>query len=510
MARPKFERHPALGGLRLRTLTLAAFTILLTAAIPPAEAQTQQPQGFKACGITDELVLVFLNPDLSKIDESGYGHASGKFFVQFQARGPKAMEIDKLYFSFGKPAGSAVCDAAEWYTEGAFIKNYRADFDWKDGFFVPINTLNVPDGEYIAALSAYSATGTELVRYWAKYKVENGCTRLGCQPAEYVEQDKILPWPMILPGDGIRTDGKAGLYIEVGEPVKEVKAWLGTHDGQKLLELTNATPPLRDDDPFPDVPSSPTGEPTTLECAGVDPQTTNFCAKQWGMAWEWPGVIGDEAVIRVRLVDLNGNVGEKVVHVGDPTIGGRVSGGAPELQFDIPEVAQSTDSEGRAVWNVTYKSLADDGVHGDVFLHNLDGSAIAAPFTGRVQPNHVMMGGHEERTGTVTIVAGPDATPGSYEFQLVVNYLAGEARVEKATGLKLQVVDRASGNADQQEQIASTAGETVEGTRGEKLTSTNASSVVPEEAPKDSPSAGALLVGAALAVAGVLATRRRR
>lgn len=488
----------------MRSILLAtlALSALAVAFAPSASAQAPDPATFESCGSNDELVLVFMNPDLGKRDD-GYVHASGRFFIQFQARGPKALEIEKMYFSFGKPAADQnICDtpAGIVYTDGVFLQNYRADFDWQDGFFVPINTYNVPDGEYIASISTYDATGKEMVRYWTRALVENGCQQPPCERPEYVANDKIVPWPIVLPGDGVRTDGKDGLYIEVAEPVAEIKAWLGTHEGQKIVELTNTTPPMRDDDVAPDVPNNPLG-PTTLDCAGAPVPAQ--CAKQWGSAWEWPGVIGDEAVIRVRIVDMNGNVAEKVVHVGDPTIGGRVSAGTPELNFVLDTVDKTTDKDGRAVWNVTYQSVNDDGVHGNIFIRNADGTPLDANFRARPTPNHVMMGGKEQREGTVEIVAGPDVAPGAYEFRLVVKYLAAAGEVEKETPLKLQVVDRFQGDIDSEEEIASEAGEEVESTRGEDLSLNNASVVVPEETPKDTPgpAAFAVLAGAAVAVA---------
>ncbi|HLE48296.1 MAG TPA: hypothetical protein VI818_08370, partial [Candidatus Thermoplasmatota archaeon] len=176
------------------------------------------------CGVK----LVLKNPDLQEASD-GFIHASGWFFIQFQAVGPDADRVKSFAFSFGKaaPDGYSNCNVGGQAVTGAYILNYRGDYTPEDGFFVPINTTLVRDDEYGAAVHAYdqpNAQGREIGRFYAKARVENGCAVMGCRDkttADILKQDKVKPWPRVLPGDGKQTNGDVkGLTIEFAESVK--------------------------------------------------------------------------------------------------------------------------------------------------------------------------------------------------------------------------------------------------------------------------------------------------
>src|SRR6266851_5227575 len=95
---------------RMSARSLALFAILVVAALHvqvgtgapalpallgPQTEQTQPPAGFKRCG-DPNLVLVFLNPDLKPDPKDQLIHASGTFFIQFQARGDDALKVEKF------------------------------------------------------------------------------------------------------------------------------------------------------------------------------------------------------------------------------------------------------------------------------------------------------------------------------------------------------------------------------------------------------------------------------
>lgn len=394
---------------------------------PAADAQAN-PGGFQRCGDKD-LVLVFMNQDLN-VQPDGFVHASGTFFIQFQARGPKAMAIDTLKFSFGvyKADVPPNCDTPEWIT-GVYIKNYRSDFDWKDGFFVPINTYNVGDGEYVAALSAYDKDGKELVRYFTKAKVNNGGRKHGQDP--WPVKDFTQPWPMVLPGDGQRTDGKSGLYIEVAEPISDIKAYLNG----RVLELTPTKAPQRDDDVVPDLCYAPCQRDPALSEGQV-------LKREWGPAFNWDGLIAEEDVISVKVTDKWGNVAEKVLHIGDPTIGGRVTGGNPDVEIAIESPSMTADENGTAVWNVTFRTKNDEGVHGDIKVSSAKGAPLPDGLTTQFS-HHLMMGGKAESVRLITIVAGPSAERKTYDLEIALDYLGegGTARVVKTAPIQFVVSD---------------------------------------------------------------------
>jgi hypothetical protein len=486
--------------LLLAMLPLAASGVDLPSLT--AVQQSQAPAGFKRCG-DPNLVLVFLNPDLRPA-EDGYIHASGTFFIQFQARGESALKIEKFTFSFGEllPDGTDLCDTPEWVTGAVYIKDYRCDPDPADGFFVPIDTYNVPDGAYGAAVSAYDGNGQELVRYYAKAKVDNGRNEVtwaqetatvlaGGQRPFY--PDRIMAWPMILPGDGQLTGieqeaaqaggGAAGLYIEVAEDVSGIEAFI---NGARL-ELKDVTPPDRDDDL---VPCTAAGEG----------QVTNHA---WGRAWTWDGLVTEQDVVKVRITDLSGNVAEKVVHVGDPTIGGRVVGTETDVNVEFDEPQKESDDNATAVYNVTYTTAKNAGAHADLFVRTKDGKALPEGLVARLRPNHIQMGADETLKGTMTLT-GTNASLGTYDLSLVVDFLSGEVRIQKTKDFKF-ILNARGGTVN--DTLASKSGTVQEQTRGQDLNQTAAPPPPPPETKK---SPGVEGVVALLAVSAVAVAARRR
>lgn len=466
-----------------------AIVLLLLAPAPLVLAQTTEGD-FLKCGDPD-LTLVFLNRDLQPHDD-GYVHASGSFFIQFQARGDRAFDIESLKFSEGVEAnGIASCDTPEWISEGMLLKNFRADYDPEDGFFIPINTCNVPNGKYVAGISVYDKDLNELVRYWTRALVDNGPGSNKEERCAY--PDRTAPWPMILPGDGIRKDGGHGLYIEVGEPLSAIDVWV---NGVKIA-VTEGLGPERDDDLIVDLGYTPALRDSGLTQAQVEKRQYPTYTSSRNI------VAGD--VVKVRAVDMWGNVAEKIVHVGDPTIGGRATLAAPDFELRIPETDKLADANGTAVYNVTYVTKNEEGLHADLYVRNeTGGETLPAGITYKLTPNHVMMGGNEDLTGTIAITATPDAKPGTYRIQFAANYLTGAAREEKVVPLVFRL-DAAPTSAQEEEVAGDDAIIPQETVRDGSLDGPEEAPVAPPT-PKDTPAPGLLV---ALAVVGIAAWAAR-
>lgn len=470
-----------------------ALSMLFTSVIslaPPAAAQNSD--GFQRCG-DPELTLVFMNPDL-QMQSDGYVHTSGSFFIQFQARGERALDVESIKFSFGKPLEAHTCDTPEWVT-GAYLKNYRADYEWRDGFHVNINTCNVPDGVYAAAISAYDKDLNEIARYWTLAQVENG---EGQNAAERcANPDKVSPWPIILPGDGERIDGGQGLHIEVAEEVTEAEAWVNG----KRIALAEGLGAPRDDDLVVDLGY-------TKELRGSDAYQGQLGSVKYPV-FTWDGVIRDGDVIKTRIVDKWGNVAEKIVHLGDPTIGGRATLSKPDFELRVPVVDMTADANGTAVYNVTYVTKSDEGLHADLYVRGEGDGALPPGITYRLSPNHVMMGGNEDLDGAITLIATPEAKLGTYRVQFVANYLSGATREDMGVWLTFRVDAPPSTDATASEELATgDAPIAQEKVRDGALDSAADAPADAGEAPKETPPAP--LAALLLSVLAVAAARRMR
>lgn len=458
----------------MRTLATALVLLAALAPLPIPTTAAQPSQGFEKCG--EDIVLVFKNPDLQP-REDGKVHASGWFFIQFQAIGERALEIEKFTFSFGKPVEPALrtCDAPEWIT-GAYLKNYRVDNDPRDGFFVPINTTLVPDGEYGAAVHAYDASNKELVRYYISAMVDNGNRQSTRDPPQ---KDFTAPWPIVLPGDGEQTNTDVnGLTIEFAEPVLLVEARLNG----ALLPLEEWTPPARDDDAVPDNP--------------VNPSLVN--PRVWGPGFKWNGPVLTDDVLHVRAIDPWGNEANKILHIGDPTIGGRIDLGFPKLEYVVDAAERTANERGQATYNFTITNIGNGSAHGNIVLERTEG------LRGKFSKDHVTIRPGENLTTTLTVTAEAGTQPGSYEQKGYFEYKHGEVEERVPFSVRFALA------AAQTEAVPDAVVNGTERPPGsiEEPTDTGPATTSGEE--KGTPGPGLILVAAAAVAAAGIARRLRR
>lgn len=398
----------------MRSSTLVA--ALLALAALPALAQQDE---FGQCG---DIQLIFMNPDLRPRDD-GLVYASGTFFIQFQAIGEGAARVAKIGYSFGKPLPDALvtCDFPNEPLLLAGMHNYRVDATPEDGFFVPINTTTVPDGEYAASIVAYDASGTYLSAFWAKAVVENGPN---CR-TDKVCEDHTQPWPIILPGDGAQVNEAGGITIEFGEFVADVTVRV---NGELVIPAP-WVPPARDDDVQPDNDHD--------DCGPLQDFTlVNLCHKTvWGSGFRIDRTPVDGDVIEVRAIDTAGNKATKIV-----TVGGATQGGAIELvEPEVTLTAEATELEVEAGQAAEYR----------LKLVNVGTGAAEVRLTVQA-PEGVTS---EWGTPTVTIASGAeefvalkatpaqDVKPGSYTLVAKATYKSGTADQEKNLGLGLKVTE---------------------------------------------------------------------
>lgn len=209
------------------------------------------------------------DPGDKKASQQGVLTATSSFFVVPEFNGPRADEIDGVWFGFFQTSPSAdagvaeigpseVCASdgervAKAAPEGAYYEFYRGDDDPEDGWSIPVNTLLVPDGLYGAHLRAVSEVdespvgvsdvtgppgGAEVIASGFVYALvdnhDNWFDSLeSCTPTvvDCDNQDITPPWAMVVPGDssfdafkeanGIpeSQDFVTGWTIEFGSPV---------------------------------------------------------------------------------------------------------------------------------------------------------------------------------------------------------------------------------------------------------------------------------------------------
>lgn len=453
-----------------RTTALLAGLLALT-ALPGAALDVAPPvsdlaglekrtteSGFEYCGVQP----VFKNPDLQPWDD-GFLHVAGYFFIQFQviADDPD-LQVDRLGYSFGKPIPESqrTCDTPEWIT-GAYFRDYRVDDDPSDGFFIPINTTNVPDGDYAAAIHVYSG-GTEIGRGFSTAKVENGCQLWGCADQERAAihgRDIVQPWPVVLPGDGVRPDGGQGLSIEFAEPVHDVRA---TVNGLEVA-LGSKQPRLWDDDAFParldeDAPANPL-----------------LVERVWGPAFEWPGEVPENAVVQVFATDRNNNTVSKILHTTSSAVGGVISLQTPKLDVKVPTAQRRAGVGETASFPVTFVNIGRDTAHTDLHVTAAEGIEVAW------EPNHVVVPTGEEATATL-VAKGFEQ--GTYRIKAWSTYKAGATEQRDDLEFTLTVGEST--------EIKDVGNETLDTTETPE-----------EENERDTPGPTGLLLVAALAVASL-------
>lgn len=403
---------------------------------------------FTQCG---KLKLVFLNPDLQTQDDNKV-HAQGTFFIQFQAVDTtgEAIEVTRFSFSFGKthdvlddnptlncneslpenPMGQG--------TAGAYLMFYRSDFSSEDGFFVPIETRNVPDEEYAAAVHAYTGDSivgyTEVARGWTRAVVDNcvGQSLPNSCPNDSSEdslaKDRTMPWPIVLPGDGIQTNDVAGLTVEFPEAMnaETVRAWVG---GQEV-PLSEWTPPPRDVDLVPLNDEDP--------CPA---QVRSVCeTKIYGPGFQWIGNIPDGSIIRVEGADVAGNLVTKQMHLGSGVLGGTVALQNPEIDFEVrgpdTKVVNAGDSH---PFEMRLKNIGGADAHVNLMLEynktfmNAKWETVENIHSheGTTGETHVQIAPGEQTDFVVRVTSTAETPKGTYPVRAVLEYpVAGEMIVK--------------------------------------------------------------------------------
>jgi hypothetical protein len=382
-----------------RTLTVTAAFLALLFVPATLGAANDDPAPLRrnddgTCGVQ----LVLKNPDL-QANLQGRIVASGWFFIQFQAIGAGAENVKSFTFSFGQPLPDALqsCSTPRWVT-GAYLQDYRGDFTPEDGFFVPINTTLVPDGTYGAAVHAYDAGNNEIGRFFVAADVRNGCQMPRCQdrtPAQILAMDKIIPWPRVLPGDGIQTNDVGGLTVEFAEPVKDVRAFV--NGNETVLESWGGV--AMDDDFQPRNDQTPCGT-----------QPSPVCLKRvWGPAYHSNVNIQQNDVVRVVATDLNGNTVEKILHLLDPTQGGIVSGDVVNIDITVDQTTKSVGAGQTAEFNFAFTSLANADAHVNLPVQ-FDQTQLEARFS----PTHVVVKPGERGTATLFVNAKQGVESGTF------------------------------------------------------------------------------------------------
>jgi hypothetical protein len=362
-----------------KTATALIAGLIAFSVIPTVSAQIEN------CGVVD---VVFLNPDLNDAASNGRIDANGAVFVQFQVIGERAADVAYIGFSFGVdtvPQDSSACPEAENYDGNYFsgqqIQNYRADTDASDGFFINLQTTLVPDGDYTAAVHAYTKDDEELGRFWARAEVKN------CDDddedgrcADDVEMnrvhDKTVPWPIILPGDGEWPDTadfpSKGFSIEIAEPLGDpavdgdgIEVILNGVDISDQLVLWDGR--QWDNDLRPGYgPYGALGDnEATSECAYPEAEVpqANDC-EFLGEAYRWEERKLEKGdVLNVKITDVAGNIAKKDVHVGYGINGGISSGAYPILQWTADQVVAEVQAGTSAVFSFKTENLGAETGH---------------------------------------------------------------------------------------------------------------------------------------------------
>lgn len=418
------------------------------------------------CG---DLRLIFGNSDLNRDMQSDDGivHAQGSFFAQFQAIGEGAEDITRFSFSFGKsheeindnellncneslpdnPLGKG--------TAGAYIMFYRSDFEQENGFFIPIETRNVPDGDYAAAVHAY--TGDSLVGYqevaraWVMAEVIN-CEGSGaemdyCNGDEYDDDPDVIandftkPWPWVLPGDGIQTHDVNGLTIEILEPVDFMNASINGVP----VELEEWTPPPRDRDVLP--LNDPGGE---LE--GCVVEAAPACIHEvYSDGWKWEGQIEIGDVIQIEAVDRNGNEVFKSIF-WDGEGGGAIDVEFPQIDFNLLSPTKQTIKAGEDLrYDMRVENTGGSQAHVDFWL-SLDGgdrferierehirAAWMDMSDDHGHPTHIHLNPGDSKEIYVDIITNEQTPNGTYDVVASLTYPALGEEISRQVELEITV-----------------------------------------------------------------------
>lgn len=415
----------------MRWLFAGAVALVCVLAFVPSPAAAQ----INSCGPFE---IVFRNPDLQPDAATGFITAEGAFFAQFQVIGEGADAVTTMGFSFGVYTvdfdESSVCSLPpEAWFSGQQILNYRADTDASDGFFINLQTPLVPDGEYTAAVHAYNAANEELGRFWAKAIVDNcddSATAGRCDgdAAQNAKHDRTGPWPMILPGDGLKLpDGTTGFSLEFAEELSNLLVLLNGQDITAELEKWEGRE--WDDDLLPGYGPYGLGAILVPECSQQPPQECTHL----GVAYRWNTrpMTGTD-VIRVEATDMSGNLAVKDIHIGSSVAGGAITDAAPNLQITVDGVKKTT-------------------APGQPVLFRFDitnsGGGTAHPFTSSAGPEgwtlewtpHNPVDAGQKDTQELTVTPPASALPGDYQVNATISYPEGGQQRDNVYNLTVTI-----------------------------------------------------------------------
>lgn len=473
--------------VNLRPLKWLGLALLIGAfiyAVPGVEAQGVTTCDHPNIGCCGDITLLLLNPDLQP-GSDGFIRASGNIFVQFQAIGEGADDIDNFGFSFGAYTADIPDDVCElppqaWFT-GQQVPNYRADTTPEDGFFINLQTGLVPDGQYTAALHAYDANDNELARFWTRAIVDNCDTAV--DPAGQVERcdgdteqmtrnDFIQPWPMVLPGDGLTAADVNGFTLEFPEELSDLKVTLNGQDITAELQPWEGRE--WDDDLLPGY--GPYGLASILvpECSQQPPQE---CA-HLGVAYQWTTrPLTDDDVLRVEAADMAGNIATKDIHIGSGVTSGAIAADLPILAWAVDQQSVEVNPGDEPLFRFTITNRG--GAQGHPFADQV----VPEGWDYEWQPTHVPVDSGSEEDQEFIVRVPDDAEPGAYPVTALMNYTQGGQPKSLRQDLTITVIETIGAETPDDEDETTGEGE--------------------EESP------ALPVVFALIAIAGVAAARRR-
>lgn len=425
------------GGWRVVAPSIAVFALLL--APGQAAAQTQHWSD-------GDVQIEMANPSLEPQDD-GAVHVGGDFYGQAVLTGSDSDQVAEMGFSFGTgptpPQHTPIHPG---------LQDFRTDDTPEDGWVLPITASDTPPGEYTYALHAYTTPGdpsSEIARLWGSSVLE--------------DSDITPPWPWILPGETESLNnpyGVNGVTIEFAENAT-AQLWVA---GEQV-ELSEWTPPMRDDD-------------------NVPRQTVEEEKRVLGDGYQWNGVVKEGTTLRVQATDEEGNENTKAVLVG-------VGVDAPVLEVSTNPISEeAVDSRD----GTTHRGLTTTVTNWGSNASEARLSASAPdPWTASVSPANVTLGPGESTEIHVEAEASEAAAEGAPSFDVAVSYTGLETPVTSTFSLG----DSASGTG-------SAGGGTDGG--GQAVAPGGSNGSVPEDA-NGSPLG--LAAGLAALAAAALVRRRR-
>lgn len=387
--------------------------LLAVSSLPAADAQIQ------SCG--EGLQLFIRNPDIVP-DSQGIFAVSGRLLVQFQVIGERADEIEAFGLSFGVdlPTGEEVCSLppAAWAT-GVYAEGYAVDQDKTDGFFIAINSNGQTSPQYDlgVAVHGYDAAHQEIARFWGIVRLDHCGIQpsLGC-PDNPEAPDFTMPWPILLPGDGLKTYVE-GFTFEFNEPLSSLLVELNGADVTAELQEWTERPDW-DQDSVPDAGPGGVFLGTLAPCS--QPAPVHTCGPMGGPAYMWTQrALGDDDVVRILATDMKGNLAIKEIHIGSSVAGGTIADGLPTLQMTFQDTLAIARPGELAIF--TMRMQNSGGGTGHPFAR----AEVPPGWTFEWLPGHqpVPPGGTSEQELQVTVPA--NATPGRYPIRALVDYRKG-------------------------------------------------------------------------------------